>query len=185
MGFSRQEYWSGVPLPSPYSLGKLFFSSKSGTNRRMGLLGELRELMYLENSRTMYFLGETILPWPRRPSGISEYSDKMSSPWPPPRWLAGMSHDPRPQQPSHSWWLSHHVPWDCWTNLTVLPPNNPGSKHQALKSSLFPHIGSRYSPVCFFPAPTQSPPHLMKPFHWALWNSRAVVGTPSCIHHLL
>ena len=24
MGFSRQEYWSGVPLPSPYSLeGKL------------------------------------------------------------------------------------------------------------------------------------------------------------------
>ena len=30
MGFSRQEYWSGVPLPSPSSL-KMFFLSLSGS----------------------------------------------------------------------------------------------------------------------------------------------------------
>ena len=28
MGFSRQEYWSGVPLPSPYSLTVCYNSNK-------------------------------------------------------------------------------------------------------------------------------------------------------------
>ena len=35
MGFSRQEYWSGVPLPSPYPLFFVFLSH-SGQHRALG-----------------------------------------------------------------------------------------------------------------------------------------------------
>ena len=34
MGFSRQEYWSGVPLPSPYP--RLYFKSWKNPNRALG-----------------------------------------------------------------------------------------------------------------------------------------------------
>ena len=33
MGFSRQEYWSGLPFPSPFSQGSVQFSSVQSLSR--------------------------------------------------------------------------------------------------------------------------------------------------------
>ena len=46
MGFSRQQYWSGVPLPSPFTVIKRLFSSSSLFAMRVVSSAYLRLLMF-------------------------------------------------------------------------------------------------------------------------------------------
>ena len=74
MGFSRQEYWSGVPLPSP---GRLVVSSKTkhtvpSSNHTPWYLSKWLELMPTQTGMQMFittlFLFAKTWKWPRWPS---------------------------------------------------------------------------------------------------------------------
>ena len=46
MGFSRQEYWSGVPLPSPqYSVGTIFSTNGAGKTGCLNVSSKIRLLL--------------------------------------------------------------------------------------------------------------------------------------------
>ena len=57
MGFSRQEYWSGVPLPSPFMLleYKLFIYQIYIKVKRLTWIGNQKNLTHTKNPRTRWF----------------------------------------------------------------------------------------------------------------------------------
>ena len=60
MEFSRQEYWSGLPLPSPRDLPDAGIDSASPTLLADSLPSELPGKPYLSNKGIYYFNGEQL-----------------------------------------------------------------------------------------------------------------------------
>ena len=66
MGFSRQEYWSGVPLPSPKIRDtKGIFHAKIGTIKKK-IWKEIMEKAMATHSSTHAWK----IPWTEEPSGL-------------------------------------------------------------------------------------------------------------------
>lgn len=175
-------YWLAL------ALGKLFFSSKSGTNSTY-LMGLLRRIKRFDVLRK--FLHYVFSRWDNLALTPVDLQGSLNTlircPLPASSSLVGRNVT-WPKTPATLTLMVASPP----RALTLLdqchrasPQNNSGSKHQALKSSLFPTSEAAIALYVSLAPPPQSLPHLMKPFHWGLWNSRAVVGTPSCIPPLV
>ena len=60
MGFSRQEYWSGLPFPSPGDIPDPGIKSRSPVLQADTLTSEPQKGNHKENEKAMYGMGENI-----------------------------------------------------------------------------------------------------------------------------
>ena len=143
MGCSRQEYWSGVPLPSPSSpprrYKKLIFSLFLET-------GLLKVLLSISS------LSSDLSPAPQ----MTELGDPSSDPAP------GWPHHPCCTTDLHApdglWWQQDLTPWEP-TGFIPPPSRKPGKEerpssptaYSLLSSTPFPRgeVGSRRLPLLF------------------------------------